>query len=357
MGKGGCIKTDRNDENIVDNILAEERKEKISEQPAFYWEFNEEPHISRRLKVSSTHPQVKSLFGYDPTLKYKILLASLAQLLSLHLLHSAPLPQRLFCCYTLSGSLSHMLSMAVHEISHNLGAKKLFHNRILALAASLFLGIPVAMSFKRYHMEHHRYQGEDEVDVDVPTCFEGWFFRGRLRKALWVAMQPVFYTLRPLVVSPKAPTYWEFVDYVTTFLFDAVIVWFYGWSGLAYLLGGVVLGFGLHPSAGHLISEHFVMSEGSETFSYYGPINWIMCDVGYHNEHHDFPFVPGKRLHKMMEIAPEVYRELPHYYSWVKVIYDFVMDPKITPYSRTKRVTLEKKQIQDMKAKGGIVKL
>ena len=36
-------------------------------------------------------------------------------------------------------------------------------------------------------------------------------------------------------------------------------------------------------------------------------------------------------------MAPEYYDDLPHYTSWVKVLYDFIMDDKLSPYSRVKR--------------------
>lgn len=365
MGKGGCklaagggVIAPAKGKDVGDevSVLEKERQEKIQSEPKFYWAHDEEPHRRRKQEILKKYPVLKKYMGIDTSTKLKVVFWVSFQLLSLHLLQGAPWYTWLFCCYTLSGSINHMMTLAMHELSHNLGAKGVTPNRFLAIFANLPMGIPAAASFKRYHMEHHKFQGEDVVDVDIPTEIEGWFFHSTPRKILWCFLQPLFYSLRPLAVNPKKPTRWEFINIFCIVVFDLMIVYVWGIRELLYLVLGTLFGMGLHPVAGHFIAEHYVMNEGQETYSYYGPLNWLTFNVGYHNEHHDFANISGKHLPDVRKIAPEFYDNMPHYHSWIKVIYDYIVDDNISPYSRTKRVTMTNEEIGALRARGGLIK-
>uniref|UniRef100_A0A7S2I3B7 Sphingolipid delta4-desaturase N-terminal domain-containing protein n=1 Tax=Helicotheca tamesis TaxID=374047 RepID=A0A7S2I3B7_9STRA len=346
----------RKDIQAENHTLLREREEKVAKEPKFHWDHRNNPHENRRKDILKAHPEVKKHFGIDPLTKYKVIATIAFQISSIHLLQGAPWYTWAFCCYTICGMTNHMISLSLHEISHNLAFKKVVSNRILAIISNLPMGIPAAASFKRYHMEHHRYQGEFGVDPDLPLDFEGWFFSSRAKKALWVFLQPATYSLRPLITNPKSPGKWEIINISAAVAFDLSILYVFGLGGLLYLLLGTILGLGLHPMSGHFLSEHLVLCEGQETFSYYGPLNWLGYNVGYHNEHHDFAFVSVKNLPMMRVCAPEFYDDIAHYHSFVKVLYDFIFDDKLSPYSRIKRVNVENSEIKELRARGGLIK-
>ncbi|XP_043503014.1 sphingolipid delta(4)-desaturase DES1 isoform X2 [Polistes fuscatus] len=276
----------------------------------FEWTYTEEPHASRRKIILEKYPQIKKLFGYDPRFKWIV-----------------------------TGIINHSLMLAIHEISHNLafGHARPMANRIFGLFANLPIGIPISISFKKYHLEHHRYQGDEKLDTDLPTLLEAKLFCTTFGKFCWICLQPFFYAFRPLITYPKAPIMFEYINLIVQLIFDAILWYCFGGKVLIYLIGGSLMAMGLHPVAGHFISEHYMYKKGFETYSYYGPLNFITFNVGYHNEHHDFPAVPGSRLPEVKRIASEFYDDLPKHDSWTSVLYDFVMDPEIGPYARMKR--------------------
>ena len=277
--------------------------------------------------------------GYDPNFKYQVLLLMVIQFTLAYLMKDFSWTIVFLVAYTIGGVLNHALLLALHEISHNLafGHARPLHNRIFSLIVNFPIGVPCAISFKKYHLEHHRYQGDEELDVDLPTQFEARMFFNTATKFVWVVLQPFFYSLRPMFVNPKNPLPLEIVNMVLQFSVDALVVHYWGGKSLAFMIASSLLGMGLHPVAGHFISEHYMFAKGYETYSYYGLLNYVTFNVGYHNEHHDFPSVPGSRLPMVKEIASEYYKDLPQHNSWTRVLYEFITDPAIGPYARMKR--------------------
>jgi sphingolipid delta-4 desaturase len=82
-----------------------------------------------------------------------------------------------------------------------------------------------------------------------------------------------------------------------------------GFGGFLYLFCAAVFGSGLHVSAIHFIAEHYLVTPetsfskdpniAQDTYSYYGPINYVLYNGGYHVEHHDFPRVSWRNLPKI----------------------------------------------------------
>jgi sphingolipid delta-4 desaturase len=371
----------------------------------FEWSLTAEPHMTRRKAILAAHPEVRALYGADPWLKWQALAAVAVQLGACYVARDMSWPSVLLLAYALGGVVNHSMTLCMHEISHNLAfdtkswAARLLGfsnaNRIVGIVANLPLGIPSSVSFRRYHMEHHNYQGEDGIDADIPTKVEGAVFRSAPAKFVWLLLQPAFYAIRPLIVVragavnasingkafsshldrspsaallapssppqlPKTPGVWELVNFAAQLAFDALVFRLGGWRGLAYLVLGTLLGMGAHPMAGHFVAEHYTFDKApsalgggapQETFSYYGPLNWLSFNVGYHNEHHDFPFIPGSRLPKLRELAPEFY-EAPvvrHHSSWVAVLLNYVLRGNVGPLARVKRKTLSEEALADFR--------
>ncbi|KAI0360427.1 dihydroceramide delta-4-desaturase [Trametes cingulata] len=306
----------------------------------FLWLMTEEPHRTRRMAIMKAHPEVTKLMGHEPLTKWVVLgVVSLQIAIACLLRRMHPLsPLFLLCAYVVGGTANHNLFLAIHEITHNLAFKSVKANKTLAVFANLPIGIPYSAAFKRYHIEHHKYLGEDGIDTDLPTRFELLCLNNVLGKVFFATFQILFYALRPGFVRTQAFTQWHFVNLVTQLVFDYVLVKTFGARPLIYLLMSSFFAGSLHPLAGHFIAEHYVWDGlHQETYSYYGPLNILAYNVGYHNEHHDFPSVPWTRLPALRALAPEFYDTIPCHPSWPMVIVNFIRDPEVGIFARVKR--------------------
>jgi len=89
--------------------------------------------------------------------------------------------------------------------------------------------------------------------------------------------------------------------------------------------------------AAHWVHEHYTFEGDQETHSYYGPLNAVTCNVGYHVEHHDFPGVPGSRLPELHQGAREWYEPLAREESWVRLLWRFITDDTMGHHRRVVR--------------------
>jgi len=243
--------------------------------------------------------------------------------------------------YGVGGVINQTLLLAIHEMSHNLAFSRPTLNRWFGIFVNLPVGVPVSAAFREYHLLHHAHQGDASRDTDIPTRWEASWVRGPLAKLIWVAFQGFAYAVRPMLVLPLKPSRWVLINFAVQMAFDVAIYLLFGWKSLIYFPLGALLVMGLHPMAGHFISEHYVFSPGQETYSYYGPLNHLAFNVGYHNEHHDFPSIAGSRLPRLKALAPEYYDSLVHHKSWTRALYDYVTRDDLNAASRTKRAPRE----------------
>jgi sphingolipid 4-desaturase/C4-monooxygenase len=326
----------------------------------FYWADDKEPHFQRRQDILKAHPEVSELFGINPNMRYWTIIWVTVQMTVATMSYQLGWIPFLLVTYFVGGTIIHAMFLAVHEITHDLAFVKKSHNNILSFFANIPMVAPYAMAFKYYHGIHHWDQGKDGEDTDIPTLGEAMLFKGLIGKIIWFVSQIFFYALRPIMVKSLKVNKWVVYNFI--FQITVMSIYFYcvttfisgeaALSALFYLFLSLVFAGGLHPTSGHFISEHYVFEEGQETYSYYGPLNLLTFNVGYHNEHHDFPRIPGCRLPQLKKMAPEFYDHLHSYNSWLAVNWRFLTDKKVTLYSRTKRENpkLKKKKVLEVAA-------
>jgi len=304
----------------------------------FIWRDTSEPHKARRREILAKYPEIKKLFGPEAKTKYITVFLVLIQLVAVYFIHHLSLIPFLVITYVVGATINHMLFALIHDITHNLAFRKTKYNNILALFANLPIAVPMAMGFKKYHFEHHVHQGTSILDTDIPTKKEAVLCgRNPLKKLIWLALFPFNYAIRPLIIYPKPLKKWDIVNLALIVCCDALVVYLFGWQALVYLLLSTYFAMTIHPSATHFIAEHFVVHKSQETYSYYGPLNILFLNFGYHNEHHDFPAVPWSRLHLVKQMAPEYYNQLYAHKSLIKLTIKFIFDPKITLFSRVQK--------------------
>lgn len=269
-------------------------------------------HNERRLRLFKDHPQVRALVGRNPWTALAVLGLAFGQLALAAFLDGSPWWAALLCAYALGAFVSHALGVLIHELSHDLVFASPLANRFLAMVANVPMVFPAAMDFRHKHLLHHKHLGEPNgADTQAPLASDLAFATSPLRTALWHCFEPLFAR-----GSTKAGARWLALNALIHVLVLAPFTWRFGWTALLYLTAAGWFAFGPHPLGARRYGEHLTMRPTQPTASYYGPVNALSFNVGYHVEHHDVQSIPWNRLPALRRAAPELYEPLAAIGSW-----------------------------------------
>ena len=306
----------------------------------FRYSAEPEPHKLRTKQILASSPEVRNLIGKNPLTIIPLLGIVFGMIAISYFLKDSPWWLIIVVAYCVGAFANHALFVMIHECSHNLLFKGKTLNYLASITANLPHILPSAISFTRYHRMHHVHQGNHDLDADLPDFWEARLFGNNFfSKALWLLLFPIFQVRRTFRLKNIKPVDgWIITNWVLQFAFDVAIWVFIGPKALFFMLISFFFSVGLHPLGARWIQEHYlVLDENQETYSYYGPLNIFAFNVGFHNEHHDFPSVPWNKLPELKSKAPGFYDTLKSHQSWTRLFFRFLFDKNITLHSRILR--------------------
>ena len=297
-------------------------------------------HTFRRQEILKVYPNIKKLYGPEWKSKWiSLFLLFIPQIYISLNIHKLSWVNYFLVTYFIGATITQALFLAIHELSHNLFFKEIKYNKLYAIFLNLPIGIPFSISFRDYHLEHHNNLGIYGLDTDLPSKFEKYLVNSTTKKTIWLSLQIIWYALRPIFMKQYTLTIYHCLNIIVQLLFDTIIYKLCGTGPIIYFLLCDLIAGGLHPCAYHFISEHYLLNYKSnqETYSYYGLLNYLTWNVGYHNEHHDFPYIPWSRLPVLKKTLPSIYNTLIKYDSWYTIFYKFIYDKTVSLYNRNIR--------------------
>jgi sphingolipid delta-4 desaturase len=295
-----------------------------------------EPHKERTRRLLQAHPEARELITRNPFSAFLLIAIVVLQFGIAFLIREEPWWVALLLAWFIGAFANHTLFVLIHESAHNLVLKSRAGNILLGILADLPNAVPSSVSFRSYHLKHHSFQGHYDLDADLASRWEARLVGNRfLGKTLWLLFFPVFQSLRPPRLKEiEFFSSWTLVDWVVVFAVDILVIVAFSWTSFAYLLASLFFSVGLHPLGARWVQEHYLTAPPQETYSYYGWLNVLALNVGYHNEHHDLPSVPWNNLRKLKRLAPEMYDPLVSHRSWGRLLWRFLTDREISLYSR-----------------------
>jgi sphingolipid 4-desaturase/C4-monooxygenase len=303
-----------------------------------------EPHAERARAILRQHPQVKRLLGPSAWTMVLTVALVVAQVSIALEIHRVPWWVMVLVAYTIGAVINCAVLNMIHEASHNLIFRSPRWNRFAAYVANLGAFSPYVETFYHYHLPHHHYLGHYDRDMTMASHWEArWVGRSVWRKAVWFLFFPLIYPFRVARSSLGKPKRHRLLlNAGIQLAWLGLLCHLGGWPAITYMVLSFYFHFGLHPLNAIALQEHFCVSHGEESYSYYGIGNWITFNAGYHVEHHDMPYVAWFRLPALKRIAPEFYKGRHGYRSWTGLILNFVFDRQWSLWARVERSNVSK---------------
>jgi sphingolipid 4-desaturase/C4-monooxygenase len=321
----------------------------MKQQNSFVYSENSEPHRIRTKEILKKHPDIRKLIGKNPNTIFAIIGLVALQVVLAWFVADKSWWIVVGVAYLVGAFADHALFVMIHECAHRLLFKSPVANRLAGIFANIPQLFPSSVSFERYHIKHHSFQGIHELDADLPNHWEAKLINNYfIGKVLWLLFYPVFPVFRISRLKEIKPfDGWVALNWGVQISFIVLVTVFLGPKAIFFLLFSFFFSVGLHPLGARWIQEHYLTHGEQETYSYYGPLNNVAFNVGYHNEHHDFPSIPWNRLPKIREGAPTFYNTLFYHTSWTKLFFRFLFDKEISLFSRVIRKDRGKVKLTD----------
>lgn len=309
-----------------------------------------ELHKRRRQEIQNEFPEVRKLVGADSRTQYFAYALVIIQISVAYIVRDSYIG-----AIVLGSIISPYMDFAVltliHEVSHSLVFGYPFYDRLLGIFTNTVFMAPVSEVFRQHHNIHHRHLGDVTKDVDVPGEREMKAIgNSTVLKTFWLILS-VF--ILPIRSMKKLPVHWSFMmalNWIVCLSFTFT-TFYLSKPAFIYLILGMVWSQSMHPANARQVQRHIKLYSDEDgagkdketedtpihkrkmnTFSYYGGLNFLTLNVGFHVEHHDFGNIAWSRLPELKRIAGEKWYPTNAGYKsrGFKEIFAFILNPKIS---------------------------
>src|SRR5882724_4037456 len=210
----------------------------IVQRTDFVHSGKQEPHRLRTRQILQQHPEVRKLIGKNKYTFFAILGLVAFQVVLAWLVSAQSWWIILAAAYLAGAFADHALFVMIHECAHHLLFKSRGANRLAGILSNLPLLFPSSVSFERYHIKHHSFQGVHELDADLPNKWEARLINNYfIGKVIWLLFYPLFQIFRISRLREIKPfDKWVALNWAAEIVFIAAIWILFGPKAIVYLL-------------------------------------------------------------------------------------------------------------------------